>query len=434
MQIISNGFNLKFSHPIGEGGFAKVYLAKDIIKNKKYAVKFVQTSKMKPKELQLFQNEKNILNLALVNNFPNIIKIHAIFKDSAGNYYIVLDYCNGGSLHKCFYEYYNTHGRPFPEKYVRYLMKEILLGVNSLHQYGVIHRDLKLGNILLNYKNEIDKINNNILNAEVKIIDFNASYYPNNLQPINGIEIIISEPKTAIGTVPYMSPSVLLNGLKPGNQIPYDKKADIWSLGVLCYEMLFAKKPFGNYQNYETYQNILHANFDIPKTISIQARNFLNCMLILDSNKRYSARRLLLHEFIVKNNYNEYNEYNQTNYFTIDINDHPQYNTLNLEPKIIQPKKNQNSHIIINHPPINIVFKDNTKNKLINIVTNSNAKIIDVFNTFLMRIDRPDLLFNPGDSLRFIFSGKRLSYYNFSNTIRELGINNGNVIEAFYKK
>ena len=430
MQIISNGFNLKFSHPIGEGGFAKVYLAKDIIKNKKYAVKFVQTSTMGPKKLQLFQNEKNILNLALVNNFPNIIKIHAIFKDSAGNYYIVLDYCNGGSLDKCFKEYNNTHGRPFPEKYVRYLMKEILLGVNSLHQYGVIHRDLKLGNILLNYKNEIDKINNNILNAEVKITDFNASYYPNNLQPINGMEIIISEPKTAIGTVPYMSPSVLLNGLKPGNQIPYDKKADIWSLGVLCYEMLFAKKPFGNYQNYETYQNILHANFDIPKTISIQARNFLNCMLILDSNKRYSARRLLLHEFIVKNNYNEYN---QTNYFTIDVNDLPQYNTLNLEPKIIQPKKNQNSHIIINHPPINIVFKDNTKNKLINIVTNSNAKIIDVFNTFLMRIDRPDLLFNPGNSLRFIFSGKRLNYYNFSNTIRELGINNGNVIEAFYK-
>ena len=430
MQIISNGFNLKFSRLIGEGGFAKVYLAKDIIKNKKYAVKFVQTSKMGPKELQLFQNEKNILNLALVNNFPNIIKIHAIFKDSAGNYYIVLDYCNGGSLDKCFKEYNNTHGRPFPEKYVRYLMKEILLGVNSLHQYGVIHRDLKLGNILLNYKNEIDKINNNILNAEVKITDFNASYYPNNLQPINGMEIIISEPKTAIGTVPYMSPSVLFNGLKPGNQIPYDKKADIWSLGVLCYEMLFAKKPFGNYQNYETYQNILHANFDIPKTISIQARNFLNCMLILDSNKRYSARRLLLHEFIVKNNNNEYN---QTNYFTIDVNDLPQYNTLNLEPKIIQPKKNQNSHIIINHPPINIVFKDNTKNKLINIVTNSNAKIIDVFNTFLMRIDRPDLLFNPGNSLRFILSGKRLSYYNFSNTIQELGINNGNVIEAFYK-
>ena len=153
--------------------------------------------------------------------------------------------------------------------------------------------------------------------------------------------------------------------------------------------------------------------------------------LFLDSNKRYSARRLLLHEFIVKNNYNEYN---QTNYFTIDINNHPQYNTLNLEHKTIQPKKNQNSHIIINHPKINIVFKDNTKNKLINIITNSNAKIIDVFNTFLKRIDRPDLLYNPGNKLRFMFNGKWLSYSNFSNTIRELGINDGNTIQAFYKK
>ena len=49
MQIISNGFNLKFSHLIDKGGFAKVYLAKDIIKNKKYAVKFVETSTMGPK-------------------------------------------------------------------------------------------------------------------------------------------------------------------------------------------------------------------------------------------------------------------------------------------------------------------------------------------------------------------------------------------------
>ena len=51
-----------------------------------------------------------------------------------------------------------------------------------------------------------------------------------------------------------------------------------------------------------------------------------------------------------------------------------------------------------------------------------------------MRIDRPDLLFNPGNSLRFIFNGKWLSYSNFSNTIRELGINDGNTIQAFYKK
>ena len=120
MQIVYGDFNLKLTNLIGEGGFAKVYLAKDIIKKKKYAIKLLQPSKMSQKQFQLFQIEKNILNFALIKNFKNIIKLHAIFKDPAGNYYIVLDYCNGDSLQKCLYEYYNMHGKPFPEKYVRY--------------------------------------------------------------------------------------------------------------------------------------------------------------------------------------------------------------------------------------------------------------------------------------------------------------------------
>jgi serine/threonine protein kinase len=180
-------------------------------------------------------------------------------------------------------------------------MKEILLRVNSLHQYGVIHRDLKLGNILLNYKNEIDKINNNILNAEIKIIDFNASYYPNNLQQINGMEIIISEPKTAIGTVPYMSPSVLFNGLKPGNQIPYDKKADIWSLGVLCYEMLVGRNPFSGISMQDVFNKVKIGTYPLPTNLSREVVFFIEGMLQKDHNKRLGCKELLSHDFLTKN-------------------------------------------------------------------------------------------------------------------------------------
>ena len=114
-------------------------------------------------------------------------------------------------------------------------MEQILLGVKSLQDYGIIHRDLKLGNILLKYNNEFDRINENILAGEVKIIDFNTSYYPN-----------ISEPVTVLGTVPNMAPSIINNVLHSAdNKQPYDEKIDIWSLGTLCYEMLFAKPLFG---------------------------------------------------------------------------------------------------------------------------------------------------------------------------------------------
>ena len=130
---------------------------------------------------------------------------------------------------------------------VRYLMKQILIGVKSLHDYGIIHRDLKLGNILLNYHDENDRINQNIFASEIKIIDFNVSYFPND-----------SEPKTVVGTIPNMAPSIIKNGLTFSQNKEYDDKIDIWSLGTLCYEMLFGKPLFDNKQNHE----IIYLNED----------------------------------------------------------------------------------------------------------------------------------------------------------------------------
>ena len=118
---------------------------------------------------------------------------------------------------------------------VRYLMKQILIGVKSLHDYGIIHRDLKLGNILLNYHDENDRINQNIFASEIKIIDFNVSYFPND-----------SEPKTVVGTIPNMASPIIKNGLTFSQNKEYDDKIDIWSLGTLCYEMLFGKPLFDN--------------------------------------------------------------------------------------------------------------------------------------------------------------------------------------------
>ena len=291
MIIKSGNLNLELLGSIGKGAFAEVKIANDIMTNQKYAVKILETSKMGQKELELFNTEKRILRSALANNFKNIIKMQNILKDLSGRYYIILEYCNGGSLYNCLKEYSNKNRKPFPEKYVSYLMKEILIGVKSLHDHGIIHRDLKLGNILLKYKSKNNLINQNVLTAEVRITDFNASYFPNN-----------SEPITCVGTIPDMAPSVLQNGLKNVVPKPYDEKIDIWSLGTLCYEMLFNKPLFGKIINNNMYANILNANFTIPNTISPQAKSFLNCMLQKEGVNRLSVSELLNHEFIKKNN------------------------------------------------------------------------------------------------------------------------------------
>ena len=420
MIIKSGNLNLELLGSIGKGAFAEVKIANDIMTNQKYAVKILETSKMGQKELELFNTEKRILRSALANNFKNIIKMQNILKDLSGRYYIILEYCNGGSLYDCLKEYSNKNRKPFPEKYVSYLMKQILLGVKSLHDHGIIHRDLKLGNILLKYKSKNNLINQNVLTAEVRITDFNASYFPNN-----------SEPITCVGTIPDMAPSVLQNGLKNVVPKPYDEKIDIWSLGTLCYEMLFNKPLFGKIINNNMYANILNANFTIPNTISPQAKSFLNCMLQKEGVNRLSVSELLNHEFIIKNNIMNINNitFNENNISNSNTFIQQSSTTTNLFSSGWEPS----STIVKSDVVINIFFKDYHYKHLINIVTTLNTKIKDLIESYFYRINRPDLAINYNKLVKFEFNGKNLNINNSLNKfVKDLDIMNGSVLRVIY--
>ena len=222
---------------IGNGAFAHVYLEQDEYSKQLYATKIIDTKKLNPLEKKYLENEIIILNMI---NHQNIIKLYNVVEKD--NYKIlVMEYCNGGSLHKQLYDYLAKYRQPFPEKLVQRLMKKILTGVNFLHQNGIIHRDLKLGNILLKYKNELDK---NIYSAEIKIIDFNCSF----------INYGTSKPKTIVGTPQYMAPSVVQNKFTTHY---YDEKIDIWSLGIVCYEILFGKPLFSEMNQNEIINNMI---------------------------------------------------------------------------------------------------------------------------------------------------------------------------------
>ena len=414
MIIKSGKLNLEILCLIGKGAFAEVKIARDLLTNQKYAVKILETSKMGQEELEYFKTERTILRVALANNFKNIIKVQNILKDASGRYYIILEYCNGGSIYDCLKEYYKKNGKPFPEKYVSYLMKEILLGVKCLHDNGIIHRDLKLQNILLIYKSKVNMINQNVLSAEVRITDFNTSYFPKN-----------SEPISCLGTVPCMAPSILQNGLKINEEKPYDEKVDIWSLGTLCYEMLFAKPLFGTEINYTTCQNILNANFTIENKISPQARSFLYCMLQKEGNKRLSASELLHHEFIKGNNIMYY----ENNYSNSDIF-FEQYpiatNEFSLEWA-------PSSTIIKSDIILNIFFQDFHHKNLINVVTTWNTKIKDLIESYFYKINRPNLAVNNENQVKFKFNGKYLKINDFPNeTIKDIGIMNGDILQVFF--
>ena len=291
---------------IGKGGFAEIYLIREKNTKELFAMKVIDKSKLNEKEASLIENEIKILSYA---NHPNIIKLYKVMNDVNNiNYqYLILEYCNGGSLHNTLDQYISKYKKPFSEKLVQKIMKNILSGVKYLHDKGIIHRDLKLDNILVKYQNEFERQTLNIYNAEIKIIDFNISYLPN-----------LNEPMTVVGTVPNMAPTIVKNIMVPGKH--YDEKVDIWSLGTLCYEMLFGKPLFASKNEKQILMDILSGNFSIPKTISIQARNFLFCMLRKQGINRLTATELLNNEFIV-GDYRKFKHY--------DVNTNNNNNLLN---------------------------------------------------------------------------------------------------------
>ena len=253
---------------LGKGTFSEVYLERDMIHDKSYAIKIIYNSKMNEK----LQNEYNILKDI---QHQNIIKLYYKIKFQDCRC-LCLEYCNGGLLYDNLAQYKNKKGKPFPENLVQNIMKKILSGVQYLHNHGIIHGDLKLQNMLLKYKNDIDAFNQNLFIAEVKIIDFKSSYKGD-----------------------------ILGGISPINF--FDDKIDIWSLGNICYEMLFGKPLFSNME--QMINNILSGGFYIDKTISVQARKFLYCMLQKDRTKRLNADQLLNHVFIT-GDYLKFEQYN----------------------------------------------------------------------------------------------------------------------------
>ena len=106
---------------------------------------------------------------------PNIIKLYDV-KVTENYVYLIMEYCNGGSLLEALNHYKKCYGKPFTENIVQFLMKQILSAIQFLHKNGVIHRDLDLENILLKYNSQMEANSHNILLSQVKIIDFNISY------------------------------------------------------------------------------------------------------------------------------------------------------------------------------------------------------------------------------------------------------------------
>ena len=282
--------NLVLEKLIGKGAYGEVYLTKVKGSNKYYATKKYQREQIeKSGQMKYLKNEISILKSL---NHPNIVKLIEI-KKTKNHYYIVMEYCNGGELFKALEKYQLKYGKPFPEELVQYFMRQIVSAFKQIHERHIMHRDIKLQNILLNFDSEKDQKDLNLMKAQIKIVDFGFAC---KLEK-DGLTF------TAIGNPINMDPLILqkLNSNGKARQLGYDQKADIWSLGAICYEMLIGRAAFDAEDMDDLVNKVESGKYKVPTNLSKEVVSFLNGMLQYNAKTRLDINQLSQHKFIINN-------------------------------------------------------------------------------------------------------------------------------------
>ena len=268
--------------------YGDIYRVKRLNSNENFAA-IVNSKEYAKREdvAPILNNEIKILQ-ELKNEHENIIKFIETLNDDL-YYYFIFEWCNGKSLSYCLDRYKSIYKKPFSEEIVQYLMRQIVNGLKYIHQKDIIHRDIKLTNILVKFYSIEDYNNVNMLKSKIKINDFKIAK-----------KAIITN--SAKGTAAYADPRIALNIAenKPQVEEGYDKSIDIWSLGTVCYELLIGQRLFQDKNMKDLIQKLEIGNYSIPTSFSHEIVSFLNGMLQYDSKKRLTIEELSEHDFLKK--------------------------------------------------------------------------------------------------------------------------------------
>ena len=284
----------------GENG-TSVYLAIDTKKNILTAIKSIPKKKMNEDTQKNFRRElQNLHNL----KHPNIIQILDYLNNKTTNY-IVLEYCNGGNLRDYIRRYMNINRKPLNEFFIQKLLLQIAPALEYMHSKNVIHRDIRLENILLNFNNypniPIDgrapqplKFKEKSLNKDFSVKITGLNFSKDLIQDNMG--------STILGTPLYMSPDIIERVDDKSNK-KYNTSADLWSLGVITYELLTGSMPFNGSDTKDLFTQIEKGVYTLPKKLkaSIEIISFINGLLQYYPEKRLNWEQIKQHPFLTKN-------------------------------------------------------------------------------------------------------------------------------------
>jgi len=256
---------------LGQGYFAIVKVGIDKKTGERVAIKVVNKELVEREET--LNNEIEILSKV---DHPNIVRMHSIF-DTPEHLFIVMDLMEGGELYEEIIQ-----RSVFSEKEAAIIVKQLLDALVYLHAQGIVHRDLKLENLLLSKKGELD----------VKLADFGLSrlFKPG------------GQMYTACGTPFYVAPDILLATDESG----YGPNVDMWAVGVLLYILLSGRLPFSGDSDEELFKAILDGElvWKSPQfdEVSADAKDLISHLIVVDTKDRYSAEGALSHPFVTSNN------------------------------------------------------------------------------------------------------------------------------------
>ena len=268
---------IKFDDEVlGKGAFGICYKFRAIDKKDMnfYAGKIIEKKNVLNQKKSLL-DEINIQKKFKDN--PKIVRVKDYFEDD-NNVYIILELCKNKSL----FDYLLNRGGRLTEIEVKCFIFQLLQGLNCLHKKRVIHRDLKPNNLLLDYKNEL------------KIGDFGLI-----AQLTNDKERM----KDKYGTFNYMAPEIFENDGKG-----YSFEVDIWSVGIIMYQLLTGKLPFNGENKDEIQKNILASQ---PESLDVSglskvAADLIKQILVKDPKKRPGINQIIYHYFFHETEFPKY--------------------------------------------------------------------------------------------------------------------------------
>lgn len=272
--------NYKFIEEIGCGSFGKVYRAINIITQESCAIKVIQHNKNNSKAMEYQEREIKILKSL---SHPNIVKLIEV-KETTTAKFLVLEYCNGGNL----YTYLKKHGT-LSQYQAQDIICQLINAMTCLHDCSLIHRDIKLSNILISFDKPGPGKNAKL---RIKLADFGFSR-----ELSVGDAVVLPEESlemSCVGTPLNMAPEISTK--------KYSFEADVWSLGTVAYELLCGKPCFNGNTNYELNRSIEMGTFKIPKSLNIsnEGMDFIASCLVENYKERITWNQIIEHPFVLR--------------------------------------------------------------------------------------------------------------------------------------